>query len=197
MTAVIVAGVLAVGLWWEGTELQTGWIRYVSIAAFVLVVANLAWTRLLWRVRPFQLLAKVPPNVLGTWKCELRSEWVNPETGEGVPPKIVYLVVRQTLDDVKVKILTDESSSVSTAASVTRDADGCRLTYVYRNEPDSSVNHRSAIHYGGTNLTITGAPGRRLRGRYWTDRSSRGELESLDHRRKATEDFQDAASLFT
>jgi hypothetical protein len=58
------------------------------------------------------------------------------------------------------------------------------------------VEHRSRMHHGSTVLDISGRPVRRLRGRYWTDRDSKGELEFTERSNKLADDFGEAAALF-
>jgi hypothetical protein len=76
-------------------------------------------------------------------------------------------------------------------------ADGASsLDYMYLNRPHSSVEHRSRMHHGSTSLDITGCPATRLRGRYWTDRDTKGELDFAERRSKTSDDFDEARALF-
>ena len=70
------------------------------------------------------------------------------------------------------------------------------LDYMYLNRPDSRFEHRSRMHHGSTSLDITGLPAKRLHGRYWTDRDSKGELDFVERKKHAAEDYQEAAGLF-
>ena len=67
---------------------------------------------------------------------------------------------------------------------------------MYLNRPDSSVEHRSRMHHGSASLDITGAPATRLRGRYWTDRDSEGELDFRERNRMLADDYDEADALF-
>ncbi|WP_438817412.1 hypothetical protein [Streptomyces fildesensis] len=139
----------------------------------------------------------VPRSVRGTWKGTLTSFWIDAENGNIPPPKTVYLVVQQTASRISVKLMTDESKSTSALANV-EEADGSvRLTYMYLNRPDMRVEHRSRIHHGSTVLDVSGSPARRLKGRYWTDRDSRGELDFEERStQKLADDFAEAIELF-
>src|SRR5205809_1015833 len=70
------------------------------------------------------------------------------------------------------------SASWLLSAALTSAADGMfTVTGVYRNEPRMSVRDRSAMHHGAILLQITGNPPTALRGTYWTDRMSAGDIE--------------------
>lgn len=138
----------------------------------------------------------MPRSIRGTWKGTLTSFWIDPTTGAKPDPKPVYLVVRQTASRVIVKLLTNESRSSSAIASVSVVDDSCMLAYLYLNKPDMRVEHRSRIHHGSTVLDVSGKPPRSLKGRYWTDRDSKGELEFAEHRKKLADSFDEAAELF-
>ena len=76
-------------------------------------------------------------------------------------------------------------------------ADGtASLDYMYLNRPDSRLEGRSRMHHGSTALDITGRPPTRLKGRYWTDRDTKGELDFTERRKHAADDYEQAAALF-
>jgi hypothetical protein len=53
------------------------------------------------------------------------------------------------------------------------------------------------MHHGSTSLDITGLPATRLRGRYWTDRESQGELDLTERKRATVDDYDEARALFS
>lgn len=126
----------------------------------------------------------------------MTSLWIDPNTGKGIEPKTAYIVVRQTASLVSVKLLTDESMSSSTLAAVSVPDGTAVLDYLYLNRPKTRVEHRSRMHHGSTVLDIVGNPAKRLDGRYWTDRDSRGELSFADRSKKIADDYLDAVELF-
>lgn len=139
----------------------------------------------------------IPRSLRGTWKGTLTSFWVDPVTGNNPPPKTVYLVVQQTASLVSVKLLTNESKSGSDLAKVSEVYGSFLLTYLYLNKPDMSVEHRSRIHHGSTVFDVSGNPARRLKGRYWTDRDSKGELDFTErNKKKLADDYAEAAEVF-
>ena len=192
----IVVGVFAAGIWLSGDQVEPAWLRFYSAAVFAATVAAAFWERYLWRWSPMQRIERVPSNIRGTWQGTLTSLWVDPLSGESPQGKTVYLVVRQTFSDASVVLLTDESRSGSTLAAVSMINGERTLDYVYINRPDPRVEHRSRMHHGSVVLDISGRPGSRLRGRYWTDRESRGELDFTRRHKMLADDFDSAARLF-
>jgi len=196
VVAATVLGVFSIGTWVTSGELDIGWLRFFSVAVLVATVLLAGWDLWLWRVPVVQRIPGVPRSVRGTWKGTLTSFWQDPATGQRVSAKTAYLVVRQTATLVSVKLLTDESSSSSSLASVSIPDGTAVLDYLYLNRPKASVEHRSRMHHGSTVLDIVGNPAKRLDGRYWTDRDSRGELSFTERSKQIADDYLDAADLF-
>lgn len=195
--AAVVVAVFAVGLWTSGTSLEASWLRYYSLAVLAAVGVLTAWDRWIWRLSILQRFDLIPSSVAGTWKGLLTSAWIDPTTGVSPPPKTVYLVVRQTFSTVSVMLLTDESRSRSTFGRLSKVDGISSLDYMYLNRPDSSVEHRSRMHHGSASLDVTGSPATRLRGRYWTDRDSKGELDFDERVKTLADDFFVAQRLHT
>ncbi len=99
-----------------------------------------------------------------------------------------------------MKVLRFAGAAASKSASslgVVSCGDGvASLVYMYLNRPDNKFEHRSRMHHGSTSLDISGLPPTRLRGRYWTDRDSRGELDFKKRRDQKVDDFEQAVALF-
>ena len=196
VVASVVVVVFAAGAWLTDGQLDLGWVRFFSAAVLTATLVLGLWDVWLWRLSPIQRVPGVPRCIRGTWQGTLTSFWVNPVTGKPPPPKTVYLVVHQTATLVSVKLLTDESRSTSTLANVSAVDGATVLTYLYLNRPDMRVEYRSRMHHGSTVLDVSGRPARLLKGRYWTDRDSKGELEFVERNKKLADDFTEAASYF-
>jgi hypothetical protein len=196
LTAAAVIAVFVVGTWTTSRKLDLGWLKYFSTAVLVATVALALWDTWLWRLAPIQRLPGVTRCVRGTWKGTLTSFWVDPNTGQSPAPKTVYLIVRQTATLVSVTLVTNESRSTSTLGTVSAVDGTSVLTYLYLNRPDMRVEHRSRMHHGSTVLDVTGLPATRLKGRYWTDRDSKGELDFQERVKTLAEDFDTATRLF-
>ncbi len=196
VVAAIVLGVFSIGTWVTSGELDIGWLRFFSAGVLVATVALSAWDLWFWRIPVIQRIPGVPRSVRGTWKGTLTSFWQDPDTDSRVDPKVAYLVIRQTSSLVSVKLLTDESQSSSSLAAVSVPDRTAVLVYLYLNRPSASVENKSRMHHGSTVLDIAGNPPKRLSGRYWTDRDSRGGLAFTERSKKIADDYLDAVELF-
>lgn len=192
----VVAGVFVLGIYLSGDTVEAEWLRFFSPAVLVVTLLWSAWDNWIWRWPWVQAIKGVPRNVRGTWRGTLASLWTD-ESGQGVPTKDVYIVVRQTFATVSVALFTDESASRSSLGRVSSMDSQAQLDYIYLNKPDPQFEHRSRIHHGSTSLNVIGKPASRLRGRYWTDRNSHGELDFKERRHKSfAEDYESASALF-
>ena len=189
--------VFAGGIAMTGGHPDLAWLRFASVAAFFAVMLLEVWERWAWKWPLLQRLPTVPKSVSGTWKGKLTSYWIDPATGSAPQERVAYLVVRQTYSTLTLTLLTEESKSSSSVASIDLSPDGSwAITQAYLNQPDMRVEHRSRMHRGAAVLDIIGSPAATLRGRYWTDRDSKGELEFLERRSTRVDDYRSASELF-
>ena len=104
-------------------------------------------------------------------------------------------MVKQIFASVSVVLLTDESQSQS--HSVLAKATKINgLNYLYLNEPEMAAQVGSHMHRGAAMFRLSDTPVALLRGRYWTDRESRGELIFHEHHASHSDDYEMAAALF-
>jgi hypothetical protein len=191
--ALVVIG-FAAGIWLaEGSDT---WLRGYSAAVIVAILVFALWEYGLWRLPLMQRLPGVPRCIEGTWAGTVTPLWTDPTTERRPHEKRVFLVVRQTASRVTVVLLTEESTSRSSIARLSQDELGLSLSYMYSNRPDSRVAHRSTMHNGSAFVEISGSPVSRMRGRYWTDGNTRGELELSARRTRAAVSFRHATELF-
>jgi hypothetical protein len=175
VVAAVVVIVFAIGIWSTGDAINPAWLRFFSAAVLAATIVLAIWDRWVWRLPLAQRLQSVHRDLSGTWRGILTSFWEDPVTRSRPSPKTAFLVIRQTASETSVVLLTDESSSKSSLASVSDDGAGASLAYMYLNRPDSAVEHRSRMHNGSAFFQVSGRPASRIRGRYWTDRDSKGE----------------------
>ncbi|MEU3734858.1 hypothetical protein AB0E81_36510 [Streptomyces sp. NPDC033538] len=195
----VVVGIFMVSAWVHDGKPDWSTLKLFSTAVFACTVLFNVWDFWLWRLTWIQNIPGVgiPRSLRGTWKGTLTPFWVDPATGSSPSSKTVYLVVQQTASMVSVKLMTDESKSASALANVSEADGSAMLTYMYLNKPDLRVEHRSRIHHGSTVFDVSGNPARRLKGHYWTDRDSKGELDFVQRDKKnLADDFAEAAELF-
>jgi hypothetical protein len=191
----VVIVVFAVGIWTSGDKVDVTWLRFYSVAVTAVVTMLALWEYWIWRLRFVQLIPGVRRDIRGTWKGELQTFWKD-ERGVSPPRKPAYLVVRQSASRVSIVLLTDESRSHSSLASVSSDGATVSLDYMYVNWPDARVEQKSRIHHGSASLVVSGAPATRLRGRYWTSRDTRGELDFVSRVQKFADDYDQAVRAF-
>lgn len=122
------------------------------------------------------------PDIRGTWEVELRSSWIDPKTGQGVPPIRCYYGVRQTCTTLQMHLMTPESESWLQVHRFlpSNRTHGYKLAAVYTNEPNAFLRgQRSEIHHGTILLEFHGAdPSHpdKFTGEYWTDRATKGTM---------------------
>lgn len=191
--ATIVIG-FATGIWSAGWS--PTWLRGYSAAVIVAIGVFALWEYWLWRLPMLQRLPGVPRCIEGTWTGTLTSLWTDPATARRPDEKRVFLVVRQTASRIDVVLLTEESASRSSIARLSQDDTGLSLIYMYSSRPDSRVAHRSTMHTGSAFVEISGSPPSRMRGRYWTDRYTRGEIDLGERRTRPAATFREATALF-
>ena len=167
--------------------------RVVGILVLLLAASDL-W---LWKIPLFARWLAKRPVIQGTWRGVINSRWKDPATGSTPGPIEAYMVIHQTFSSLSMRLHTTESSSELLGAEISYAQDGtCELSGVYRNEPKAAVLHRSPIHHGGILLRVIGRPVSSLKGKYWTDRNSAGDMELVERRGSLAEDFESARALF-
>jgi hypothetical protein len=196
IVAATVVLVFAIGIWSTGDAVKLAWLRFFSLAVLVATAILAVWDHWLWHWPIVQRIPNVPRDVRGTWKGTLASLWIDPSTAQRPAPKDVFLTIRQTASHTTAVLLTDESTSRSSLAGLSDDGTELTLTYMYLNRPAPLVEQRSRMHNGAVFLTVSGRPPRRISGRYWTDRDTRGELDFVERQSHVAGDFREAAALF-
>jgi len=178
--------ILVVGIWLlvlKAKSLPLGItadaLKTIPEAAGYASMVTVVFAKWFWYWPIFKGWLVLVPNLGGTWKGEIRSSWINPETGQGVGPIEAFAVIRQDLFRLSCVLMTKESTSYSRAVSLTTDRlhGNTMLDYTYSNSPRVSVQHRSAAHEGACALDFKSAPKLRLVGKYWTERGTKGEMD--------------------
>ena len=174
-------GVWLIALWVQGLPvLSAEFVKPFGIVVGAIALTVTLFNKYLWSLGIFQGWYVKRPNIKGTWKVELKSSWIDPETGEQKKPINGYAVVRQTLTSLSLRLLTKESRSVLVAHSIEQQEEGDLFKFVgvYRNEPKIELQGvRSEIHHGSFALEIHGNPVEELDGHYWTDRATKGGMK--------------------
>ncbi len=177
-----------------GSTLGWDFAKPFSLVVGVISIALVTFDRWLWRWPGIRSVVG-RPDLEGTYWGVIRSEWVNPETGQKPAPIPAAVVIKQSYTGVVLTLFTVESSSSTIAATLDEGPDGrFAVAGLYRNEPRLSVQERSRMHHGGVRLHLAG-PDTRLHGSYWTDRGTQGEMEFSRVSRSRVADFAEAKGL--
>jgi hypothetical protein len=166
-----------------GTPLSINWkaVKQLPDVVTIFVIVRFAFIQWMWHWKIFTYkgwLVRVP-FIQGTWAGDLQSTWVNPKTGQGIPPLKMLLVVRQTFSTLSCTMFTKESESYSRAAqiAVEEETGAITVSYNYTNRSKADIRHRSPIHDGAAHLRVVTLPHRMLEGEYWTGRCTTGTMK--------------------
>lgn len=170
-----------IALWFQGMPvLSSDFIKPFGTVVGAITLFVTIFHKYLWSWKGLRGWYVKRPDLRGTWKVELKSSWVNSETGNMIDPIYGYAVIRQSLTSLSCRLMTQESRSVLIAHSIDQqeDEDLYKLVGVYRNEPEIELQGvRSEIHHGSFALDIHGNPVYELSGHYWTDRGTKGGMK--------------------
>ena len=152
--------------------------KEIPAAAGYVGTISLIFSQWLWKMPWLQGWLILTPNLNGTWKGELTSTWIDPQTGQSPGPIKCYLVIRQSLFKMSCALMTKEAKSWSRATTIQSAPDGALklLEFTYSNSPRPTVQHRSKAHDGACSLEVIEKPSKKLIGKYWTERATTGEM---------------------
>lgn len=156
------------------TDGQWTALRAFSIAGSIATLLFLVYDRWAW-AWPWIRWFTGKPNLNGTWRGELQSDFVR--DGKQIDAIPTVIRIKQTDSTIYVTLFTGESSSITEQSELVREADDrWRLTFVYTNKPRAEVRSRSDQHQGLCELYIAGMDDR-LSGNYFTSRKTTGEMK--------------------
>lgn len=148
----------------------------IVTADFVVIAVFAQWG---WKLPLFKNWLVLTPNLNGTWRGEIRSSWINPETKNKLSPIPSEITIKQSLFCLSCVARTGEMKSFSFAAGFVVDDDHQRrfLVYSYDSEPDALIRLGSPSHRGTAYLEILQNEGDFcLEGEYWTARETSGQM---------------------
>lgn len=190
--------VLTVLIWWliniiSGNSLSYNILKpFTSVAGVLVVVYNL-FELYIWKWKFINPLIIKKPNIEGTWKFSLVSNWVNPKTNKRNEPSIVYLAIRQTYSTINARLYTKNSESEELWTNLIKTKDNrYKLVSVYQNIPQRIFREKSPIHFATFIKNVNGDDSRSMKGNYWTDRGTAGETYSIGHSKTYYFSFKDA-----
>lgn len=193
----ITVAVWAIVLFLDGQKVTYAWLQPLSTVTTVVLFIVMAFDLWLWKLSLLHGWFVKRPIIDGTWKVQLRSNWMDPSTKTKMPPIEGYMIVRESFSTLKMSLITSESSSELVGTEITCSSDGTYcISGVYRNEPRYSIRERSVIHYGAVWLKVVDQRQQRIDSHYWTDRGTAGEIEMTARQSRRFHDFNSAKSYF-
>ena len=178
IAALVWLGVLLV----NGTPVTLAHAHPFTAVVSALVGFGLLFEHVLWRLPLLHGWFVKRPDLRGTWRVEIQSSYIRPETGERVPKIVCYMGVQQTLSRLQMHLMTPESESWFIADHVrpSPNGNGYQVIGVYTNEPDVHLRGEriSEIHQGALIVETHGEGVRpdTLTAKYWTDRKTTGKM---------------------
>ncbi|MCG8017750.1 MAG: hypothetical protein JAY97_16175 [Candidatus Thiodiazotropha sp. 'RUGA'] len=186
----------------QGTAVTLNHLAPFSSVVAVLVVLSLIVEKYLWRKSWLQKWFVSRPDLRGTWKVVIQSDWVDPETNEIIAPIECYMGVKQSMSDLQMHLMTPESESWFIAHSIkpAESGHGYQVAAVYTNKPSVDLrNNRSSMHLGALIFETHGenelVPDN-LDGEYWTDRNTTGTIVLSEKNEQLYTRFSDAQKNF-
>ncbi|GMO45549.1 MAG: hypothetical protein Ta2G_00480 [Termitinemataceae bacterium] len=163
----------------------------ISDVATIDTIAIFIFTKWLWKCRIFKKWLVPFPNLNGTWTGNIYSDWINPETNQPTPPIPVMLTIKQTFFNISCLMQTTEMKSYSNIEgfSIDEDRQIKQITYSYTSRSRIVLNQRSPPHDGTIVFDILEKPDRKLKGRYWTERKTKGEITLTFHSKELYDDL--------
>lgn len=140
-------------------------IRIASIVAAIMFVGMILYTRVLWKIAPFNKLHRV---------IDIGGKWQGNMTLENGVSYNVYTVITQYLDEIRIKIKTDNFLNDSLVCKMSVDAQGSKLYAVYKSKPNGKVDSKDQIEYG---TFIIDCDEDFLEGLFFTSNKLSGRLE--------------------
>jgi hypothetical protein len=151
-------------------------IAYKTIPLVLLVIG--VFVSHAWRWKMFRGWLVPFPDLNGTWQGSIQTTWKNPDTGEIPGPIPVILTIKQSFIRISCVMRTAEMTSRSYLADFWLDGDEQvrMLGYSYHSKPLPTVVDRSQPHDGTIIFELIGDPVTKLKGTYWTERKTTGEV---------------------
>lgn len=169
-----------------------GYLKPISSVVSLDAVMVFLFVKWIWKCRLLYGWLVPFPNLNGTWQGIIKSNWVNPDTGETIPPIPAILTIKQSFTSISCVMRTEEMTSYSFVSGFEIDKDNqiLRLVYSYNGIPKQTVRDRSSQHYGTMLFDIINNNGKReLMGDYWTGRGTVGTVELVFWKKKRLERY--------
>ena len=170
---------MAVSLWLVGEPLSWTWVTSFGGTVSATVCAMAFFDLWAWKQPWLQGWFVKRPILAGDWTFMIHSLWTDPQTSRRPEPIEAQITIRQTYTQLHLRLETPESSGDFVASKIVTKDDGTyQVCGVFQSQPRISVQDRSRPHRGALLLDVIGEPATpgELKGHYWTDRGTSGEI---------------------
>jgi hypothetical protein len=138
------------------------------------------FARWIWKFKFLHSWLVPFPNLNGTWKGVIKTNWIDEKTGKKPNPIPVILTIKQSFTNISCVMRTVEMNSFSFISGFVIDKENqiLRLVYTYDNIPKQTFKDRSPQHFGTIFFDIVNNGNKKeLSGDYWTGRETTGSVE--------------------
>lgn len=135
------------------------------------------------------------PNLNGTWKGYLISDWKDSD-GKTIPPKEIFIVIRQSFLRIHFTTFTDTfvGYSYSETFALKKETGLKNVAYLYRK--DTSQSNEDDLREGATELRLVNDHNfKKLDGKYWTNTKTQGRIVVDFLNEKHVDSFESAKKL--
>ena len=150
-----------------------------SVVGFDTIVTFI-FSKWLWKYSLFYKWLVPFPNLNGTWKGYIKSNWIVPETKEKLEAIPTILTIKQSLLNISCVMRTEDMRSFSFISGFVIDSENqiLKLVYTYDSIPGQTIKDRSPQHMGTMYFDVIKSEGKwELLGDYWTSRETTGRVE--------------------
>lgn len=177
-------------------------LKISSLTDFIGLITNVftiemflifLFVKYMWKWRIFRQWLVPFPDLNGTWIGYIDSNWRNPKTGEYVQKIPVMLVIYQTFTSISCVMHTQEmkSYSILEGFNIQSEQQIRQFAYIFSTDPRLLLSDRNIRHNGTMMFDIIGEKEIKLKGKYWTDRNTQGEITLVIHSYKRLHEIPD------
>lgn len=192
------AGVLLI----QGAPLNLKYLAPFGTVVGVLAALALLLEHWLWHQSWLHGWFVARPDLRGTWKVTLQSDWIDPTSNLPIQPIVCFMGIEQTLSTLQMHLMTPESESWFVAYSIRPSAseNGYQVVGVYTNKPNVHLRSgKSNMHLGAILLDTHGQSKSKpeaMTAEYWTDRKTTGRMNLTGRIEVVQTRYEDAARAF-
>ncbi|WP_420572262.1 hypothetical protein [Kordia sp.] len=168
-------------------------IRAIS---FGISTTTIFWTFFFsigWKVWGFRKIF-YRPNINGTWGGILKSNWKDKDH-KVIGDIEFYIIIRQSFLSIHFTTFTKSftGTSYSETFSLQKEKGLKNVAYLYRKE--TSQEDDKVLQEGAAELKLIDSKVRKLQGKYWSNRKTKGKINVCFISKSTVDSFEDAKSL--